>query len=150
MNKRDVIKRFMAFLLCATVALTYMPLSLSPTFADETSDEVTATVQQTDEKPSGEETKPKAEEETKKTEETVVTKEEPVSTVDKEPEPVQAKDAPVTENADSPKDESALNEENTASDSAELVAEPMMGTQELKVQAVSGPLTVVFHMYSWD
>ena len=150
MNKRDVIKRFMAFLLCATVALTFMPLSLSPTIADETSDEVTATVQQTDEKPSGEETKPKAEEETKKTEETVVTKEEPVSTVDKEPEPVQAKDVPVTENADSPKDESALNEENTASDSAELVAEPMMGTQELKVQAVSGPLTVVFHMYSWD
>lgn len=85
MNKRDVIKKFMAFLLCATVAFTFMPLSLAPTFADVTSDEVTASVQQTDEKPSGEETKPKAEEETKKpeepkkAEETVVTKEEPVA-----------------------------------------------------------------------
>ncbi len=111
MNKRDVIKRFMAFLLCATVALTFMP-TLTPTFADETSDEVTATVQQTDEKPSGEETKPKVEEETKKTEEAPAAVEK-VEKETVEPDAASKEAAEAAPESESPNEESQVSEDGS-------------------------------------
>ena len=110
MKKRDVKKRFLAFLLCAMVSVTFMP-SMALTFADETSDEVTASVQQAGAKPSGEETKPKAEEETKKPEEA---KAEPAPV-----EPVK-EEAPEQEEA-APKDEAVIEEPAPVEDADESV-----------------------------